>query len=58
MPEVWHRARDIMYIDKTDNNVQILKTVTELHLTLLKELYEIVSSSKLDEQNSQEISIL
>lgn len=51
MSEVWHRARDIMYIDKTDNNVQILKTVTEHHLTLLKELYEIVSNSKLDEKN-------
>jgi NTE family protein len=51
MSEVWHRARDIMYIDKTDNNVQILKTVTEHHLTLLKELYEIVSSSKLDEKS-------
>lgn len=33
------------------NNVQILKTVTEHHLTLLKELYEIVSNSKLDEKN-------
>jgi NTE family protein len=51
MSEVWHRARDIMYIDKTDNNVQILKTVTEHHLTLLKELYEIVSSSKLDDKS-------
>jgi NTE family protein len=51
MSEVWHRARDIMYIDKTDNNVQILKTITEHHLTLLKELYEIVSSSKLDEKS-------
>ena len=51
MSEVWHRARDIMYIDKTDNNVKILKTVTEHHLTLLKELYEIVSSSKLEEKN-------
>ena len=51
MSEVWHRARDIMYIDKTDNNVKILKTVTEHHLTLLKELYEIVSTSKLEEKN-------
>jgi Patatin-like phospholipase/Patatin phospholipase len=37
--------------NKTDNNVQILKTVTEHNLTLLKELYEIVSNSKLDEKN-------
>ncbi|MBV9178231.1 MAG: patatin-like phospholipase family protein [Nitrososphaeraceae archaeon] len=51
MSNVWHRARDIMYIDKVDNNVKLLNVVTEHHLNLLKELYEIVSSSKLDEKN-------
>jgi hypothetical protein len=33
--EVWYQmsfVTDIMYIDKSDNNVQILKTVTEHHL--------------------------
>ena len=51
MSNIWHRARDIMYIDKVDNNVKLLNVVTEHHLNLLKELYEIVSSSKLDEKN-------
>ncbi|MBV9178244.1 MAG: hypothetical protein JO327_08675 [Nitrososphaeraceae archaeon] len=48
---VWHKTRGIMYIDKTDNNIKILNVVTKHHLTLLKELYEIVSSSKLYENN-------
>jgi hypothetical protein len=34
-----------MYIDKTD--IRIVNVVTKHRLTLLKELYEIVSSSKL-----------
>jgi hypothetical protein len=38
-----------MYIDKTDNNIKILNVVTKHHLTPSKELYEIVSSSKLYE---------
>ena len=51
MSDVWHRARDIMYIDKTDNNVKILNLVTKHHVNLLKELYQIISSAKLDEKN-------
>ena len=38
-----------MYIDKIE--IKILNVVTKHHLTLLKELYEIVSRSKLDEKN-------
>ena len=34
-----------MYIDKTD--IKIVNVVTKHHLTLLKELFEIVSNSKL-----------
>jgi hypothetical protein len=49
---MYGRDRDIMYIDKTGNNIKILNVVTKHHLTLLKELYEIVSSSKLYENNN------
>lgn len=45
LPNVWHKTRGIMYIDKTD--IKIVNVVTKHHMTLLKELYEIVSSSKL-----------
>lgn len=49
---VYGRAIDIMYIDKTNNNMKILNVVTKHHLTLLKESYEIESSSKLYENNN------
>ena len=55
MSDVWHRARDIMYIDKTDNNVKILNVVTKHHVNLLKELYQIISSAKLDEKNKERL---
>lgn len=50
MMESWHRARDIMYTDKTDHNVKMSKIMTR-HLSLIKTMYEILDSSELDEQN-------
>ena len=50
MANVWHKTRGIMYIDKIE--IKILNVVTKHHLTLLKELYEIVSSFKLYENNN------
>jgi NTE family protein len=43
MLEVWHRARDIIFMDKTDKNVETLKDI-EKCLTLLKEINVIINS--------------
>lgn len=47
--EVWHRARDIMHTDKTDNNVRMSKVISR-YLLLLKEMHDIISNVELDEE--------
>jgi NTE family protein len=47
--DVWHRARDIMHTDKTDHNVRMSKVISK-YLLLLKEMHEIISSAKLDQE--------
>jgi NTE family protein len=44
MFEAWHRARDIIYTDKTDNNIR-LSTIMSRHLSLLKEMHELLMIS-------------
>lgn len=44
MMEVWHRARDIMFMDKTDKNVQMLKEI-EKYLSLLKRINTIINGN-------------
>ena len=41
-----HRARDIMYTDKTDHNIRMSKAVKR-YLTLLHEMHAILSSAEL-----------
>jgi NTE family protein len=41
LPEVHHRARDIMFSDKTEYNVTIAKVITR-YLQYIEELYQIV----------------
>jgi NTE family protein len=43
MVEVWHRARDIIFMDKTDKNIEMLK-VNERYIDLLIKMYEIIKS--------------
>lgn len=43
MVEVWHRARDIIFMDKTDKNIEMLK-ITEQYINFLKKIYEIINS--------------
>jgi NTE family protein len=45
--EIWHRARDIMHTDKTDNNVRMSKTISK-YLLLLREMHDILSNAPLD----------
>jgi NTE family protein len=41
LPEVHHRARDIMFSDKTEHNVTMSKVITR-YLEYIEELYQIV----------------
>lgn len=41
MFEAWHRARDIIYNDKTDSNIRLSKVISR-HLSLLKEMHELL----------------
>jgi predicted acylesterase/phospholipase RssA len=43
MIEVWHRARDIVFMDKTDKNIEMLK-VNGIYIDLLIKMYEIIKS--------------
>jgi len=40
MFQVWHRARDIIFMDKTDKNIEMLK-VNEKSINLVKKKYTI-----------------
>jgi NTE family protein len=41
--EVWHRARDIIFMDKTDKNIEMLK-VNERYIDLLRKMYQIINT--------------
>ena len=50
LPEVYHRARDIIFSDKTEHNVTMSKVITR-YLAYIEELYQIL------EDNIDRISI-
>jgi NTE family protein len=58
LPEVLHRARDIMFSDKTAHNVKMSKVITQ-HLEFIEELYKIIENnvdqSKIDKQKLDDI---
>jgi NTE family protein len=58
LPEVLHRARDIMFSDKTAHNIKMSKAITR-YLQFIDELYEIVESNlqvcKIDKQTLDSI---
>ena len=58
MPEVLHRARDIMFSDKTAHNIKMSKVMTR-HLEFIDELYKIVENNidhgKIDRQELDNI---
>lgn len=47
MIDVWHRARDIMHTDKTDNNVKMSKVIST-YLLLMREMHDIISNASLN----------
>ncbi|MCY1153582.1 MAG: putative pyridine nucleotide-disulfide oxidoreductase family protein [Nitrososphaera sp.] len=58
LPEVLHRARDIMFSDKTAHNIKLSKVITR-HLEFIEELYKIIEKnvdpSKIDRQELDNI---
>jgi NTE family protein len=58
LPEVLHRARDIMFSDKTAHNVKMSKVITQ-HLEFIEDLYKIIENnvdqSKIDKQKLDNI---
>jgi NTE family protein len=58
LPEVSHRARDIMFSDKTAHNIKMSKVITR-HLEFIEELYKIVENNvdptKIDRQKLDSI---
>src|SRR5919199_5407413 len=44
LPEVYHRARDIIFSDKTESNVTMSKVITR-YLTYIEELYQLLESN-------------
>ena len=44
LPEVLHRARDIMFSDKTAHNVKMSKVITQ-HLEFIEQLYKIIENT-------------
>jgi len=58
LPEVLHRARDIMFSDKTAHNVKMAKVITQ-HLEFIEQLYKIIENnvdqSKIGKQKLDDI---
>jgi NTE family protein len=44
LPEVYHRARDIMFSDKTEHNITMSKVITR-YLDYIEELYQILEDN-------------
>lgn len=59
MFEIWHRARDIIYTDKTDKNIEMLR-VNEKSINLVKKMYDIINSkdAKIDQKTREKLKEL
>ena len=59
MFEVWHRSRDIIFMDKTDQNIDMLN-VTEKCINLLKKMHDIINSNdvKIDQKTKEKLQKL
>ncbi len=58
LPEVYHRARDIIFSDKTEHNVTMSKVIT-MYLKYIDELYQMIEDhidlSKIDQEQLKKI---
>jgi NTE family protein len=57
MVELWHRAKDIMFNDKTSTSIEMLK-IPVRHISLLKKLHDIINAddTKIDEKRKTRIT--
>ncbi|MDE1811769.1 MAG: patatin-like phospholipase family protein [Thaumarchaeota archaeon] len=55
MLESWHRARDIMHTDKTDQTVRMSKVVSR-YLTIINKMHDILESIPLDDANRKKLA--
>jgi NTE family protein len=58
LPEIYHRARDIIFSDKTEHNIQMSKIITR-YLDYIQELYQLLENN-IDRINveSQQIKVI
>lgn len=58
LPEVYHRARDIMFSDKTEHSITMSKVIT-MYLKYIDELYDLIENhidlSKVDQEQLKKI---
>jgi NTE family protein len=52
MLEIWHRARDIMFTEKTDQDIKMSKVISR-YLLLLSEMHDIINNVALDEKSHE-----
>jgi NTE family protein len=49
MLDIWHRARDILFTEKTDHNIRMSKVISN-YLLVMTEMHDILSKAELDEE--------
>lgn len=54
MMESWHRARDIMFADKTEHNLKMSKVISR-HIKIMKKMHDILQKAELDKQSKEEL---
>jgi NTE family protein len=54
LAEVYHRARDIMFSDKSQQQIKMSKVITR-YLRYIEELYQIIDPSKIDKKQLERI---
>jgi NTE family protein len=54
MSESWHRARDIMHTDKTDQTVRMSKIISR-YLLVIKKMHDILQNAPLDEASRKKL---
>ena len=57
MSESWHRARDIMHTDKTDQSIRMSKIISR-YLSMIKKMHDILETVSLDEKNKEKLEKL
>ncbi len=55
MMESWHRARDIMHADKTDQAVRMSKIISR-YLTIINKMHDILESAPLDDASKKKLA--